>query len=227
MCAPDSNGLGHNLGVSQPPADEYRARLERRWATHVRLTRLDLRFSQTRLGVFGLFVLVGILSWMGTVPYWWLWTPIVALGVLIQRHDRGGACARDAAARAMTFLARLARIEIMARHRVTGERYIDEHHLYAMTSICLRGSLFDCCRSHDRARERTRSRPGSRHPRREATSSPEAGRVSELTLGSRISVRQVSIVGTEAARSGATACWLWPSTRAPCRRPGSDGSRWP
>ena len=93
------------------PADEYRARLDARGATHAALIRTDLRFSQARLAVFGVLVLLAVLAWPGVVSAWWLLAPALALAVLIQRHDRV-VRAREAAARAVAFYERgLARME--------------------------------------------------------------------------------------------------------------------
>jgi hypothetical protein len=131
--------------VPRPPADEYRARLEARGATHADLSALDLRFSQARLGTFGALVLVAVPVFLETVSAFWLLVPIAALVVLIRRHDRV-IRARDAAARAIAFYERgLARIE----DRWTGggspgDRFVDDRHLYANDlDLFGRGSLFE------------------------------------------------------------------------------------
>jgi hypothetical protein len=131
--------------VSRLPADEYHARLEARGATHTALSSSDLRFSQTRLAAFGVMVLVAVLAWLKTISAFWLILPIVALAVLIHRHDRV-IRARDAAARAMAFYERgLARIEDRwvdgGSH---GDRFADDRHLYANDlDLFGRGSLFE------------------------------------------------------------------------------------
>jgi hypothetical protein len=97
--------------VSRSPADEYRARLEARGATLAALNASELRFSQARLGTFGLLVLVAVFAWLEALSAFWLILPVVGLAVLIQRHDRV-IRARDATARAIAFYERgLARIE--------------------------------------------------------------------------------------------------------------------
>jgi len=93
------------------PADEYRARLGARRETHSSLTRLDARFSYSRLAVFVGGVLCAIAAWRGWIAPWWLAFPVGTFGILVVRHDRV-LRARDAAARAIAFYERgLARIE--------------------------------------------------------------------------------------------------------------------
>ena len=137
--------------MSSPPADEYRARFRAREASHAQLSTTDLRFSQARLGVFGLIVLGAVLAWLGYFSGFWLIAPVVGLAVLIQRHD-GVIRARDATARAMAFYERgLARIEdrwstdeIRIGGGSTGDRFIDDRHLYANDlDLFGRGSLFE------------------------------------------------------------------------------------
>ena len=86
-------------------------------------------------------------SWPGPGSFhaWWLLAPLLALAVLIQRHDRV-VRARDAAARAVAFYERgLARIEDRWIGTGTpGERFIDDRHLYANDlDLFGRGSLFE------------------------------------------------------------------------------------
>jgi hypothetical protein len=131
--------------VSPPPADDYRARLEARGATHAALNASDLRFSQARLAAFGLLVLVAVLAWLQALSAIWLILPIAALVVLIRRHDRV-IRARDATARAMAFYERgLARIEDRwMGGGSNGDRFADDHHLYANDlDLFGRGSLFE------------------------------------------------------------------------------------
>jgi len=92
------------------PADEYRARLGARRETHYSLTRLDARFSYSRLAVFVGGVLCAIAAWRGWIAPWWLALPVAVFAVLVVRHDRV-LRRRDAAARAIAFYERgLARI---------------------------------------------------------------------------------------------------------------------
>jgi hypothetical protein len=127
------------------PADEYRLRLDARRTLHAELSRRDLRHSNARLVAFALFLLLGGLGWAGLASYWLLVIPVVAFGVLIQRHDRV-IRARDVAARAIAFYERgLARID--DRWPGTGEpgeRFADDRHPYANDlDLFGRGSLFE------------------------------------------------------------------------------------
>jgi hypothetical protein len=131
--------------VANSPADEYRARLEARAATLATLVTTDLRFSQGRLAVFGVLVLVAVLAWLGLVNAWWLLAPAVGLGVLVHRHDRV-IRARDAAAHAVAFYERgLGRIDDRwIGTGNTGDRFADDHHPYANDlDLFGRGSLFE------------------------------------------------------------------------------------
>jgi hypothetical protein len=127
------------------PADEYRERLAVREATHAALIASDLRFSQARLGAFAILVPVLALALRETISAFWLLVPLVALVILIRRHDRV-IRARDAAARAIAFYQRaLARIEDRwmggGSH---GERFVDDKHLHANDlDLFGRGSLFE------------------------------------------------------------------------------------
>src|SRR5262245_55494109 len=112
---------------------------------HAALARTDLRFSHARLSVFGLLVLTAVLASMQYLTAWWLAIPLAALVVLIRRHDRV-VRARESAARAVSFYERgLARIEDRwIGTGITGERFADDHHLYANDlDLFGRGSLFE------------------------------------------------------------------------------------
>ena len=91
-----------------------------------------------------LLVLVVVLAWLEVVSAFWLIAPVVALGVLIQRHDRV-IRARDATARAIAFYERgLARIEDRWVGGGSGDRFVDDQHLYANDlDLFGRGSLFE------------------------------------------------------------------------------------
>ena len=114
------------------PADEYRARLSARRATHARLSRIDERLSGARLAVFAIGVLLIVVAWRGWVAPWWIVLPLVTFVLLVVRHD-GIVRTRDAAARAIAFYERgLARIEDRwAGGGEGGERFRDPEHLYA------------------------------------------------------------------------------------------------
>ena len=127
------------------PADEYRARLSDRRATHARLARVDERLSYARLAVFAMAILLVAAAWRGWVAPWWVALPLVAFVVLIVKHD-AIVRARDAAARAIAFYDRgLARIEDRwAGGGENGERFRDPDHLYANDlDLFGPGSLFE------------------------------------------------------------------------------------
>jgi hypothetical protein len=95
--------------------------------------------------VFGLVVLAAVFAWLDVVSAFWLILPVVALAVLIQRHDRV-IRVRYATARAIAFYERgLARIEDRwIGTGSSGERFADDHHLYANDlDLFGRGSLFE------------------------------------------------------------------------------------
>jgi hypothetical protein len=127
------------------PAEEYRARLAARRATHARLAKLDARFAYARLAVSGIVVALAALAWAGLFTAWAIAIPIVVFAVLVARHDRV-LRELDAAAKAIAFYERgLARIEDRwAGGGETGERFHDPDHLYA-NDLDLFGpaSLFD------------------------------------------------------------------------------------
>jgi hypothetical protein len=137
--------LGHNLGVHGDPAEAYRSRLSARRISHERLTRIDRQFSNARLGVFGLGVLLALGAWQHVLSSWLLVLPVAAFIVLVRRHERI-IRQRNEAARAIAFYERgLARIE--DRWPGTGEpgdRFRDENHLYANDlDLFGHGSLFE------------------------------------------------------------------------------------
>jgi hypothetical protein len=139
---PDA-GPGHNGGV--PAADEYRTRLARLHAVSERLARSDTRFSQARLAVFAVSVVLAVAMWRGGLPPWWLLLPAGVFVILVHRHDRV-VRARADAARCVAFYERgMARLE--DRWPGTGEpgdRFSDDHHLYANDlDLFGHGSLFE------------------------------------------------------------------------------------
>ncbi len=114
------------------PADEYRARLSARRATHARLSRIDEQLSYARLAVFAAVVLLIVGAWRGWMAPWWIALPVVGFVALVVRHD-AVIRRRDAAARAIAFYDRgLARIEDRwAGGGEPGERFRNPEHLYA------------------------------------------------------------------------------------------------
>jgi hypothetical protein len=135
----------HNEPVPSVPEGEYPTRLRQRVDTHQALSERDARVSYARLAVFAAFLLLVVLAWRATVPWWSLLVPAVAFGWLVRVHDRV-IRERDFAARAIAFYERgLARIEDRwTGTGESGERFLDEHHLYANDlDIFGRGSLFE------------------------------------------------------------------------------------
>jgi hypothetical protein len=130
--------------VSRPPADEYRDRLALRHGRLKTLTVVDARYSAARLVVFGAAVILFVMWWRGALSAWWLAVPAAAFLVLIRRHDVV-IRTREATARAIAFYERgLARIEDRwAGTGESGDRFRDEHHLYANdVDLFGDGSLF-------------------------------------------------------------------------------------
>ena len=127
------------------PAAEYRARLDQRRAEHDQWTRRDTRLAYSRLGVFGATVALAVLAILDLVSYVWLLVPLGAFVVLLRQHDRV-IRQRQAAARAIAFYERgLARLEDRwAGTGEPGDRFRDDHHLYANDlDLFGRGSLFE------------------------------------------------------------------------------------
>jgi hypothetical protein len=127
------------------PADEYKLRLTLRRTLHDELSRRDRRYSNARLVTFGLFLLLVGLGWAGLASYWLLVAPVLAFGVLVQRHDTV-IRAREAAARAIAFYERgLARVnDTWVGTGEPGERFLDDRHPYVNDlDLFGRGSLFE------------------------------------------------------------------------------------
>ncbi|MSO81761.1 MAG: DNA mismatch repair protein MutS [Acidobacteria bacterium] len=102
-------------------------------------------FSQARLVTFLAGAALFALWWRGTAAAVWLALPLVLFAVLLQRHDRVIRELR-AAGRSILFYERgLGRIEDRwAGTGEAGERFHDEHHLYANDlDLFGRGSLFE------------------------------------------------------------------------------------
>src|SRR5262245_17483507 len=118
--------------MDHAPADEYRARLSARRATHMAFTRSDERLSYARLTVFAAGAIILVVAWRGWLPAWWIALPGVAFLTLVVRHDRI-IRARDAAARAIGLYERgLSRIEDRwAGGGEEGQRFSNADHLYA------------------------------------------------------------------------------------------------
>ena len=127
------------------PGDEYRARLASRQADGRALAKRDRLLSHARLVTFLAGAALVAVWWRGTAPAWWLALPAIAFVVLIQRHDQV-IRALATAQRSILFYERgLGRIEDRwAGAGEPGERFRDEHHLYANDlDLFGRGSLFE------------------------------------------------------------------------------------
>ena len=131
--------------MADPARVEYPARRARWAAAHESLEQQDRRLAFARLAVFGTGVLALVLAVRGSIP---LWSPVVAIGAfvpLLKRHERV-IQARRAAANLVTFYEHgLARLQDRwVGTGATGERFLDEEHLYAADlDLFGRGSLFE------------------------------------------------------------------------------------
>ncbi len=126
------------------PLAEYSQRLVARRAEERRWSRADARLSYARLGVFGLGVLLAVGVVRADLPGWVLAGPVAAFGFLMQRHDHV-LRRHTAALRAIAFYQHgIARIEdVWVGTGETGERFRDDHHLYANDlDLFGNGSLF-------------------------------------------------------------------------------------
>ena len=132
---------------AQPdPRAEYARRLVDRQAEAARQARLDLWVSNARLATIAAAALMAWLAWrMSAISPWWLTAPATAFLALVVTHGRV-IRSRLRAERAAAFYERgLARVEHRwAGHGDTGERFLDEAHLYAADlDLFGRGSLFE------------------------------------------------------------------------------------
>lgn len=137
--------LGHNGLMSADPGHEYRSRLAGRQAAEVELARQDQVLSYGRLATFAAAGILAVLWWRTAVPAWWLAVPGLAFAVLMHRHDRVIREHRIARQAIVFYRRGLGRIEDQwAGQGDTGERFRDEHHLYANDlDLFGRGSLFE------------------------------------------------------------------------------------
>ena len=128
-----------------PPLAEYSQRLEHRRGEERRWSGADARLSYARLAVFSLGVALLVTSVRGQTSPWLLLAPVVVFGVLLHHHDRV-LRKRTTARRAITYYERgIARIEDRwIGTGEPGERFLDEHHLYANDlDLFGPGSLFE------------------------------------------------------------------------------------
>ena len=128
-----------------PPLAEYARRLALRRAEDQRLSQTSDRFSYARLAVFFLGLATLTLAIRGNVSGWLLIAPAALFGVLLHLHDRVFR-ARTTTRRGIAYYERgIARIEDRwAGMGETGERFKDDHHLYANDlDLFGEGSLFE------------------------------------------------------------------------------------
>jgi hypothetical protein len=134
-----------NDGCPPAPLLEYQARLAARAATRDALNASDTRFAHARLATLASTVLLVVVVWRGGLSVWWLIVPAALLAWLARRHDLVF-CDRSAAIRRIAFYERgLARLEDRwAGRGETGERFRDDHHVYANDlDLFGRASLFE------------------------------------------------------------------------------------
>src|SRR3954466_14229398 len=137
--------MGHNAVVPHTASVEYPIR-RARWAQeYASRSRHDRNIAFARLTIFALAAIVLALALRRSIAAWWLLIPAAAFVMLLRRHDRV-IRARAAAARLITFYDRgLARLEDRwAGTGDTGERFLEDQHLYAADlDLFGRGSLFE------------------------------------------------------------------------------------
>jgi hypothetical protein len=126
--------------------DEYTTRLAHHRAEVARLDGVDRRIAAARLIDAALIVLVAWWAFgAGWFSGWWIAAPVVTFGALVVTHNR--ALQQHAAAqRAIAFYERgLARLQDRwTGTGVTGDRFIDDDHLYARDlDLFGPGSLFE------------------------------------------------------------------------------------
>ncbi len=127
------------------PGAEYSQRLEHRRAEERRWNQVDARVAYARLALFGAAAVLLVLAIRGQASPWLIAAPVVLFAVLLQVHD-GVFRRRTAAQRAIAHYERgLARIEDRwIGTGETGERFRDDHHLYANDlDLFGHGSLFE------------------------------------------------------------------------------------
>jgi hypothetical protein len=131
--------------VPSSAIDEYPERRKVWSADQARLSRKDATIAYSRLAIVGFAVALGILVLRGVITGWWLLLPLASFVVLLKRHD-DVIRALGAAQRLVAFYERgIARLEDRWMGTGdTGERFLDEHHLYAADlDLFGRGSLFE------------------------------------------------------------------------------------
>jgi hypothetical protein len=131
--------------VPSTAVQEYPARLNARRPARDALTAADARLAHARLATFFSGVLIALLAWHPGITISWLLAPVAVFVWLVRRHDRV-LRARELAIRGIGFYERgLARLEDRwAGTGEPGERFRDDHHVYANDlDLFGRGSLFE------------------------------------------------------------------------------------
>jgi hypothetical protein len=133
------------MNDQREPRAEYVRRLADRRAAAARQARLDLWVSNARLATIAAAGLVAWLAWRaGAIAPWWIAAPAAVFLLLVVTHGRVIRSRRRAERAAGFYETGLARVE----HRWaglgdTGERFLDEDHLYAADlDLFGRGSVF-------------------------------------------------------------------------------------
>jgi hypothetical protein len=129
-----------------PPALEYSERLRARESRVARHNRTHIRFGNIRLLVAIIFAVIAWLSLIRhTFSPWWLAAPVVAFVLVASNHTKI-LQQLNYAERAVTFYRNaIARVEDRwAGIGETGERFNDQHHVYASDlDLFGKGSLFE------------------------------------------------------------------------------------
>ena len=129
----------------RPAVHEYQARLHARRADRDALTAVDARLANTRLVTVLAGAVLALLAWRSVVSVWWMLAPVAIFVWVARRHDTV-LRARELAIRGIGFYERgLARLEDRWHGTgETGERFRDDHHVYANDlDLFGRGSLFE------------------------------------------------------------------------------------
>ena len=131
--------------MPQPAEEEYQARLQARRATKDILEAADARYAFARLATFGAGVVLALLTWSAAVSAWSLLAPMAVFLFLARGHARA-LRGREVAQRGIAFYERgAARLEDRwAGTGEPGERFRDDHHVYANDlDLFGHGSLFE------------------------------------------------------------------------------------
>lgn len=139
-------------GVSN--VQEYERRLDARRAARATLIVAEARFVRARLITAFSAALSALLAWHSVISPWWLLIPAAVFGWLVRRHDRVLQRQQRVNGAIAFYECALARLhDDWVGTGECGERFRDEHHVYADDlDLFGRGSLFELL-----SRARTRS----------------------------------------------------------------------